>query len=94
MAAAPEPLRLFDGDVQPRRRLSRDETAENTPAEESLPAVTEAAKLVGKAQACFIVAVTTARSAGCSWRQIGAAAGVPYQSLHRRFAARPASRKS
>lgn len=80
MARAPEPLRLFDppGD-EPRAG------AEVGSAEGSLDAVAEAARLVVKAQARFAAAVSAARAAGCSWRRIGTAAGVPYQSLHRSF---------
>jgi hypothetical protein len=29
--------------------------------------------------------ITAARADGCSWREIGIAAGVPYQTLHRRY---------
>jgi hypothetical protein len=33
-------------------------------------------------------AIAAARSDGCSWRAIGAATGLPYQTLHRRAARR------
>jgi hypothetical protein len=48
--------------------------------------VRRAGIVVAQAQERFAAAVLTARDAGCSWRHIGTAAGVPYQSLHRRFA--------
>ena len=47
--------------------------------------VAEAARLVSQAKVRFVSAVIAARSAGCSWRAIGTASGVPHQSLHRRF---------
>lgn len=82
MAAAPELLRLFDAHgLDPSSQVERGSKS----AEKSLRRVAEAARLVAKAQAGFVRAVTTARSAGCSWRRIGSAAGLPYQSLHRAF---------
>jgi len=82
VAASPEPLRLFDSDrLEPSSHV---ETGSKLSAEESLHRVAEAARLIAKAPAGFVLAVTTARGAGCSWRRIGTAAGVPYQSLQRR----------
>ena len=82
MAAAPEPLRLFATESEGACRVSA--TAPYVQA--SLQRVRRAGRLVAQAQEGFASAVLTARGAACSWRQIGTAAGVPYQSLHRRFA--------
>jgi hypothetical protein len=82
VAASPEPLRLFDSDrLEPSSHV---ETGSKLSAEESLHRVAEAARLVAKARAGFVRAVTTARGAGCNWRRIGTAAGLPCQSLQRR----------
>jgi hypothetical protein len=81
MATAPDPLPLFDS-------LALGLDGASSP-EEPLQRVNEAARLVVKAQARLLRAVMTARSAGCSWRRIGTAAGVPYQSLHRKFSRHP-----
>lgn len=89
MAAAPEPLRLFAVVPEQRDKHSHPETAVPVFSEVSLHTVSEAGRLVARAQAHFVAAVITARSAGCSWRLIGTAAGVPYQSLHRRFGQHP-----
>jgi len=89
VAASPEPLRLFDDHrLEP---LSQVETGSKLSAEELLHRVAEAARLVAKAQAGFVRAVTTARGAGCSWRRIGSATGLPYQTLHRAFTKPPAT---
>jgi hypothetical protein len=56
-----------------------------------LQAITDAATLVAASQGRLDVAIEAARVAGCSWREIGAAAGVAYQSLHRRHRQRPAT---
>ena len=81
MTGAHEPLRLFEGAAEGPAVGAKAASAEG-----SLRAVAEAARLVAKAQARFVAAVHVARTAGCSWRQIGTAAGVPYQNLHRSFA--------
>jgi hypothetical protein len=47
--------------------------------------VAEAAKLVAEAHPRLAGALTSAHDAGCSWRRIGGASGIPYQILHRRF---------
>jgi hypothetical protein len=91
MAAAPEPLRLFETATRDGREESRPETAQAGLLGGSLQAVAEAGRLVTRAQARFATAVISARRAGSSWRLIGTAAGVPYQSLHRRFAGHPLS---
>ena len=46
--------------------------------------VAEAATMVVNANDRLEAAIEAARMAGFSWRQIGIAAGVPYQTLHRR----------
>jgi hypothetical protein len=85
MTAVPEPLPLFDG--QPYfERKSHFETFRHAP-DDALEAVVQCASRLKGAQARFDDAVTAARRAGYSWRRIGTAAGVPFQSLHRRSAA-------
>jgi hypothetical protein len=81
MATAPDPLRLFDS-----LALGLDGAAS---PKEPLQRVREAARLVAKAHARLLRVVMTARRAGCSWRHIGTAAGIPYQSLHRKFSRHP-----
>jgi hypothetical protein len=49
-----------------------------------LRAVADANEEVAAAHLKLDVAIEAARVAGCTWRQIGTAAGVAYQSLHRR----------
>ncbi len=56
-----------------------------------LRAVADAADEVAAARLQLDVAIEAARVAGCSWRQIGTAAGVAYQSLHRRHRKRGAT---
>lgn len=90
MVAQPEVMTLFDGTSEDPVgfALCHLETSRTVSVERSLQAVSEAAKLVVRAQARFVDAVRTARDVGCSWRRIGTAAGVPYQSLHRRLQTR------
>jgi hypothetical protein len=85
MVAAPEPLRLFGVAAEPKA-AALAQAARRSPEEGSLHRLHQAGRLVAQAQARFDVAVIAAHKAGCSWRRIGAAAGVPYQSLHRRLA--------
>ena len=54
--------------------------------EVALKTVSDNAKSVARSQARLAEAVIAARHTGCSWRQIAKAAGVPFQSLHHRFA--------
>jgi helix-turn-helix, Psq domain len=49
-----------------------------------LQVVAEGATMVVNAHDRLEAAIEAARRAGVSWRQIGIAAGVPYQTLHRR----------
>jgi hypothetical protein len=49
-----------------------------------LQLVAEEATMVMNANDRLEAAIEAARRAGVSWRQIGIAAGVPYQTLHRR----------
>ena len=81
-AAASKPLQLFGTDTEGAPHL--DGNTEQL-AQASLRMVRQAGRLVAQAQGGFVTAVLAARSAGCTWRQLGTAAGVPYQSLHRRF---------
>jgi hypothetical protein len=66
--------------------LSEIET-DNPEVEDSayqLQVVAEEATMVVNAHDRLEAAIQAARRAGVSWRQIGIAAGVPYQTLHRR----------
>jgi hypothetical protein len=85
MAAAPEPLRLF-GIAEKPEAAAQPQAAECPLEERSLQRLRKAGRLVAQAQASFDNEVIAAHKAGCSWRRIGTAAGVPYQSLHRRLA--------
>jgi hypothetical protein len=49
-----------------------------------LRVIADAATMVRNADLRLDAAIQAARVAGCSWREIGIAAGVPYQTLHRR----------
>lgn len=49
-----------------------------------LRVVAQEATMVVNAQDRLEAAIEAARRAGISWRHIGIAAGVPYQTLHRR----------
>jgi hypothetical protein len=68
---------------------TRGEDAPDSPG--LLQAIAEAAALVADAQRRLDAAIEAARAAGCSWRQIGTAAGAAYQSLHRRRRQGPAT---
>src|SRR5580698_9158766 len=87
-AVEPEPLQLFAMGATANERSSGTRPHRPHPAEESLERVARAAVLVAEAQQRFRMAVIAARAVGCSWRRIGTAAGVPFQSLHRTFAER------
>jgi hypothetical protein len=76
MTAVPEPLRLFDTDAL---GVLHGETANKPLAQASLQRVCLSSRLVAQAQDRFAAAVLSARSGGCSWRNIGTAAGVPYR---------------
>jgi hypothetical protein len=80
---AEEP-RLFDPDIAAQLPLHRDRGS--AAAEDVLRRVAQTATEVGQASARLSRAVVKARQAGCSWRRIGDASGIPYQSLHRKFA--------
>ena len=84
MTAATEPLRLFSDTPSDDEGQSRIETHYERPAEEALHAVSRAAARLVAAESGFDRAVETARRAGTSWRRIAAAAGVPFQTLHRK----------
>ena len=86
----PEPLRLFDTDAVD---VPHPETANEPLARASLQRVRLTSRLVAKAQDRFAGAVLSARSGGCSWREIGTAASVPYLTLHRRFGQIPTSER-
>ncbi len=99
MAVQPESLRLFDLDGCPASLTetaessrfktpptkSRIETQDRELAPKNLVrAVAEAATIVTNANRQFDAAIEAARVACISWREIGIAAGIPYQTLHRR----------
>jgi len=77
-------LRLFDAGITAQPPLHED--GDSTAALEALGRVAEAAREVAQARARFSRAVGKARHVGCSWRRLAEASGVPYQSLHRKFA--------
>lgn len=79
-----EALRLFDGAVAIG---SPSDNGTRKVAKASLRQVAAAAEAAALARAGLAQAVAAARRAGDSWRHIGLAAGVPYQTLHRQFAA-------
>jgi hypothetical protein len=84
--AVAEELRLFDTDIT--AQLPSNGGMGSTAAQEVLRRVADTAKEVAQASARLSRAVVKARQAGCSWRRIGEVSGVPYQSLHRKFAGR------
>jgi DNA-directed RNA polymerase specialized sigma24 family protein len=86
VAEAPEPLQLFGTNFE-----GAQQTGPSGVEPATLQTVRRAGRLVIQAQERFRSAVLAARSEGCSWRQIGTAAGVPYQSLHRRLVHQPKS---
>ena len=88
MAEAPEPLQLF---ATGGGGVPQTEAANEASAQASLQRVRRTSRLATPAQERFAVAVQSARGGGCSWREIGSAAGIPYQTLHRRFCQTPTS---
>jgi hypothetical protein len=99
VADQPESLRLFDLDSDSasltettesyRFKTPPTESRIETPARECAPenllrAVAEAATMVRNANRQLDAAIEAARAACLSWREIGIAAGIPYQTLHRR----------
>lgn len=62
-----------------------DESHTETGDKDVLRKVRRAARLMVEAQTHFREAVNAARRSGCSWRRIGNAAGVPFQTLHRQM---------
>ncbi len=67
----------------PLSRIETDNPKVEDPAHQ-LRVVAEEATMVVNANDRLEGAIDAARMAGVSWRQIGTAAGVPYQTLHRR----------
>jgi hypothetical protein len=78
----PEELRLFDADVTAQLLLHQGRNS----TDEALRRVAETANEVAQTSERLCRAVVKARQAGYSWRRIGEVSGVPYQSLHRKFA--------
>jgi hypothetical protein len=90
MTAAPEPLRLFDDDRGEVDRKSHVETGCPRRSDDALRAVARDAKLLTEAQRRLDCAVEAARADGCSWRRIGTASGVRFQTFHRAHTSRRA----
>lgn len=67
----------------PLSDIETDDPEVEDPAHQ-LRVVAEEATMVVNANDRLEAAIDAARMAGVSWRQIGIAAGVPYQTLHRR----------
>ncbi len=85
-----EALRLFD-DAGPIGSSPDNGTLDALKT--SLQQVAAAAESAARARARLAQAVAAARQTGASWRHIGLAAGVPYQTLHRQAATRTGVRR-
>ena len=75
-------------DQLPLFGLPIDEQASENSGDERadlLDAVTRASRVRRRAGEGFDSAVSRARQDGCSWRAIARAAGLPHQTLHRRY---------
>lgn len=72
--------RLFDR----LHRLAAKARAARSPLEQAKVA----AKLRDAADKVFVRCLLEANRNGIAWREIGAAVGVPYQTLHRRYGRR------
>jgi len=72
--------------IETRPPLSEIETDEPELEDSAhqLRVIAEEATMVVNAHDRLEAAIEAARRAGVSWREIGIAAGVPYQTLHRR----------
>jgi hypothetical protein len=80
-----EALQLFRP-CEPMDGASQTWTRNKGFHEVALKTVYDNAQSVERAKARLAKAIVAAREDGCSWRQIAKAAGVPFQSLHHRFA--------
>jgi len=69
--------------VSATKPIARHSVDQGDRAELLRSASTEAT-LVRTATEALADALRAARAAGCSWREIGIATGIPYQTLHRR----------
>jgi hypothetical protein len=86
MPEPPELLRLFPAeDIAPPASQFDSPASCSSHAHDAL---VRAARELAVARARFADAVRAARRAGYSWRDIGMIAGLPYQTLHRRFGPR------
>ncbi len=94
MTGAPEPLRLFLSDetaapTQPAEGAARELVRIVRRLDRARDPVTRGATLVAVmsiAGTALGTSVREARTAGLSWRELGTAIGIPYQTLHRRYA--------
>lgn len=83
MAERAGELRLFDLDDSSGDGVRSDQPVHIGDATVTR-SIAAAARQLRLAQSRFGAAIDAGRRAGLSWRQIGAAAGVPFQTLHRR----------
>jgi len=67
-------------DIETHHRERRGPSPDN----DLLREAAEAARLVTLTTDALNAAITAARAAGRSWRELGIAAGIPFQTLHRR----------
>jgi hypothetical protein len=70
------------------RALARDNWSPKGQDADALKRAGAAAVGAEAAQWALDKAIAAARSAGASWRRIGAATGLPYQTVHRRRSSR------
>jgi hypothetical protein len=84
VAPVVEALRLFDVDAPTQRPCPA--RGGSYRAQDLLLQVAGQARALDEAGVAFSSAVVAARQAGCSWRLVARAAGLPHQTLHRRYA--------
>jgi hypothetical protein len=82
VAVAPEPLRLFPVPQGDRDGDARSLDVVPVSSVAALQAVGEAATRLKTARCQLAETIARARASGLSWRAIGQAAGLPYQTLH------------
>ena len=74
-------LRLFAVADSPLHEQHQDAEATRS---KTGRAITTAAQRLRMAESHFETAIQAGRRAGLTWRQIGVAAGLPFQTIHRR----------
>jgi hypothetical protein len=80
----PHPSRTTTPRVRPRSGAHDPKDGGQRLSDDFLREAAGAARLVGLATDTLTEAITAARNAGSSWRQLGIATGIPFQTLHRR----------